>query len=258
MRRRENLWRGVHFLSWMKHARKASERVFFWRFSSENLLVLSSFHSGKLWQQLRFTGRSEAIAFLEIIRLVQDERSKCLHIVLVYGSTAVIKTTTLCWNEIALRFDEVYWSIKGQDQDWKVTNLTEVLSLILRRTLNEIVSVFWSSRKLFSAFLLRLFALVVHLQVFLIKHFASILLVLRSWVNYGILCRYLCGFRECTVDYFLYKLINLAKFAIFLMELSLPAGKFLNWAALAALVSHIRSNAGIMADNRDLVNQSES
>ena len=34
-----------------------------------------------------FTGRSEAIAFLEIIRLVQDERSKCLHIVLVYGST---------------------------------------------------------------------------------------------------------------------------------------------------------------------------
>ena len=56
----------------------------------------SSFHPGKLRQQLRFTGRSEAIAFLEIIRLVQDERSKCLHIVLVYGSTAVIKTATLC------------------------------------------------------------------------------------------------------------------------------------------------------------------
>ena len=37
---------------------------------------------------------------------------------------------------------------------------------------------------------------------------------------------YLCGFREGTVDYFLYKLIKLAKFAIFLMELSLPAGKF--------------------------------
>ena len=35
---------------------------------------------------------------------------------------------------------------------------------------------------------------------------------------------YLCGFREGTVDYFLYKLIKLAKFAIFLMELSLPAG----------------------------------
>ena len=35
----------------------------------------SSFHPGK--------GRFEAIAFLEIIRLVQDERSKCLHIVLV-------------------------------------------------------------------------------------------------------------------------------------------------------------------------------
>ena len=33
------------------------------------------------------TGRSEALAFLEIIRLVdlvQDERSKCLHIVLVF------------------------------------------------------------------------------------------------------------------------------------------------------------------------------
>ena len=56
----------------------------------------SSFHLGKLRQQLRFTGRSEAIPFLEIIRHVQDERSKCLHIVLVYGSTTVIKTTTLC------------------------------------------------------------------------------------------------------------------------------------------------------------------
>ena len=44
----------------------------------------SSFHPGKLWQQLRFTGKSEAIAFLEIIRLVEDERSKCL---LVYGSS---------------------------------------------------------------------------------------------------------------------------------------------------------------------------
>ena len=33
----------------------------------------------------------------KIIRLVQDERSKCLHIVLVYGSTAVIKTTTLLY-----------------------------------------------------------------------------------------------------------------------------------------------------------------
>ena len=45
---------------------------------------------------INVTGRSEAIAFLVIIRLVQDERSKCLHIVIVYGSTAVIKTTTLC------------------------------------------------------------------------------------------------------------------------------------------------------------------
>ena len=81
----------------MKHAPEESER--------ENFLLKiflgtsprkSSFQPGKLLQQLRFTGRSEAIAFLEIIRLVQDERSKCLHIVLVYGSTAVIKTTTLC------------------------------------------------------------------------------------------------------------------------------------------------------------------
>ena len=111
------------------------------------------FHPGKLWQQLRFTGRSEAIAFLESIHLVHDEQSKCLHIVLVYGSTALIKTTTLYWNKIALRVDEVHWSI-----------------------LNEIVSVFWSSHKLFAAFLLCSVALVVHLQV-----------VLRRWVNYGIL-----------------------------------------------------------------------
>ena len=37
---------------------------------------------------------------------------------------------------------------------------------------------------------------------------------------------YLCGFKEGTVDYFSYKLIKLAKFAISLMELSLPEGKF--------------------------------
>ena len=34
--------------------------------------------------------------------------------------------------------------------------------------MNEIVSVFWSSRKLFAAFLLRSVALVAHLQVFLL------------------------------------------------------------------------------------------
>lgn len=156
--------------------------------------------------------------------------------------------TQIRWS--LLKYKRTRSRLKGNKLNWSAEPH-------LRLTLNEIVSVFWSSRKLFSAFLLRLVALVVHLQVFLIKHFASILSVLRSWVNYGILW-YLCGFREGTVDYFLYKLINLAKFAIFLMELSLPAGKFLNWAALAALVSHIRSNAGIMADNRDLVNQSES
>ena len=37
---------------------------------------------------------------------------------------------------------------------------------------------------------------------------------------------YLCGFREGTVNYFLYKLIRLAKFAVFLMERSLPTGNF--------------------------------
>ena len=84
------MWRGVHFLSLMKHATTASERVSFEDFPRQSPLK-SSIHAGKLRQQLRFTGRSEAIAFLEIIRLVQDKRSKCLHIVLVYGSTAVIK-----------------------------------------------------------------------------------------------------------------------------------------------------------------------
>ena len=62
---------------------------------------------------LRFTGRSEAIAFLEIIRLVQDKRSKCLHIVLVYGSTAVINTTA----ETKLHSESVKLSSKGQDKD---------------------------------------------------------------------------------------------------------------------------------------------
>ena len=190
---------------------------------------------------------------------MQDERSKCLHIVPClrlrgchqdYYIMLKRNCTQIRWS--LLKYKRRRSRLKGNK-----LNCTEVLSLILRRTLNEIVSVFWSSRKLFAAFLLCSVALAVHLQVFLIKNFASILSVLRSWVNYSILW-YLCGFREGTVDYFLYTLINLAKFAIFLMELSLPAGKFLNLAALAALVSHIRSNAGIMADNRDLVNQSES
>ena len=157
--------------------------------------------------------------------------------------------TQIRWS--LLKYKRTRSRLKGNKLNWSAEPH-------LHLTLNEIVSVFWSSRKLFSTFLLRLVALVVHLQVLSIKRFTSILSVLRSWVNYGILW-YLCGFREGTVDYFLYiKLINLAKFAIFRMELSLPAGKFLNWAALAALVSHIRSNAGIMADNWDLVNQSES
>ena len=37
---------------------------------------------------------------------------------------------------------------------------------------------------------------------------------------------YLCGFRELTVDYFLYKRSKLAKFAIFLTERSLPQENF--------------------------------
>ena len=98
-----------------------------------------------------------------------------------------------------------------------------MLSLILRRTLNETVPVFWSSRKLFDAFLLGSVALVVHLQVFFIKLFASILLVCVV-VSLMAFLWYLSGLREGTVDYFVY--IKLAKFsAIFLMELSLPTGK---------------------------------
>jgi len=31
--------------------------------------------------------------------------------------TDVIETTILCWDEIALRVGEVYWSSKRQDQD---------------------------------------------------------------------------------------------------------------------------------------------
>ena len=61
-----------------------------------------------------------------------------------------------------------------------------MLSLILRRTLNEIVSVFWSSRKLFAAFLLRFVALVVHLQVFLIKQFFRFYVVESTMAFCGI------------------------------------------------------------------------
>ena len=57
-------------------------------------------------------GGSAAIAFLEIIGLVQTERSKCLHIVLFYGSTAVIKTTYYImlgrnWTQRSVKFIEV-------------------------------------------------------------------------------------------------------------------------------------------------------
>ena len=52
------------------------------------------------------------MAFMEIIRLVQDKRSKCLHIVLVYGSTAVIKTAA----ETKLHSESVKF-IEVQKQD---------------------------------------------------------------------------------------------------------------------------------------------
>ena len=54
---------------------------------------------------------------------------------------------------------------------------------------------------------------------------------------------YLCGFRELAVDYFLYKRLKLAKFVIFLTELSLPQENF---------------DIGILADNRDSVKQSQT
>ena len=80
--------RGVHSNTQRQRAREFSFEYF-----SRQSPLKSSIHAGNLRQQL-ITGRSKAIAFLEIIRLVQDKRSKCLNIVLVYGSTAVIKTTT--------------------------------------------------------------------------------------------------------------------------------------------------------------------
>ena len=87
------MWRSFH----LNETREESEREsFLLKIFLAQSPPKSSFHPGKLRQQLRFTERSEATAFLEIIRLVQDEQSKCLHIVHVYGSTAVIKTTTLC------------------------------------------------------------------------------------------------------------------------------------------------------------------
>ena len=80
------------------------------------------------------------------------------------------------------------------------------------------MSVFWSSHKLFSAFLLRSVALVVHLHVFLINvsHQSFQFYVVESTIAF---LWYSCAFREGTFDYFLYKLIKFAKFAIFLIEL---------------------------------------
>ena len=108
-----------------KRAREFCFEVFSWQSPLKSYI-----HAGKLWQQLRFTGRSEAIAFLEIIRLVQDERSKCLHIVLFTAPRLSSRLrTTLCWDKIALRVGEVYWSSKGQDQDWKVMKLCQLSGL---------------------------------------------------------------------------------------------------------------------------------
>ena len=56
----------------------------------------------------------------------------------------------------------------------------------------KIVSVFWSSGKLFAAFLLRSVALVVHLQVFLIELFALIPLFCMDESTMAFLW-YLCG-----------------------------------------------------------------
>ena len=74
---------------------------------------------------------------------------------------------------------------------------------------------------------------------------------------------YLCGFMGGATAYFLY--VKLAKFAIFshvsnvrLPMLANSRRKILSRAELPALVSHIRSNIGILVDNRDSVNQSQS
>lgn len=147
------------WVEWNSQGNRARE------FSFEDFLrqspLKSSIHAGTwLCQQLRFTGRSEAIAFLEIIRLVQVERSK----------GQISSRLQYYADEIAPRVGEVYWSSKRQDQEWKVTNLPEMFSLILRRTLNETVSVFWSSRKLFSVFI---FAYSLLLCIFLIKLFTN-------------------------------------------------------------------------------------
>ena len=209
---RENLWRGVHFLSWMKHARKASERVFFWRFSSENLLEIV-FSSWKIVTTIKVYGKIRSNSFsgnyTPCARRAKQVFTYCA--CLLHGCHEdyyiVLKRncTQIRWS--LLKYKRTRSRLKGNKLNWSDEPH-------LRLTLNAIMSVFWSSRKLFYAFLLRSVALVVHLQVFLIKHFASILSVLLSWVNYVILW-YLCGFREGYVDYFLYKLINLAKFAIF-------------------------------------------
>ena len=67
--------------------------------------LISSIHAGKLRQQLRFTGRSEAIAFLEIIPLCNKKRTKSFHIVLCLWLHSCASRLLL---KIALRVGEVY------------------------------------------------------------------------------------------------------------------------------------------------------
>ncbi len=110
-------------------------------------------------------------------------------------------------------------------------------------------------RKLFAAFLLYFLALVVRLQVLLVQFFSSFLLFFFALL---ILLWHFCGFCSHRRLFLVHKARHICCFQPFFDGTVASRRKILRWAALAALISHIRSNIGIRADNRDSLNQSES
>ena len=101
MKRRENLPRTVHFLSWIKHVEREHRRISFPRYFWHNLFYKVHCISENFDNWGKSTGISEVTVILKTRRLMEVKWGKSF--ILFYEAVEL------------LRIDEVGWGIIGQD-----------------------------------------------------------------------------------------------------------------------------------------------
>lgn len=101
MKRRENLPRTVHFLSWIKHVEREHRRISFPRYFWHNLFYKFHYISENCDNWGKSTGISEVTAILKTRRLMEVKWGKSF--ILFYEAVEL------------LRIDGVDWGIIGQD-----------------------------------------------------------------------------------------------------------------------------------------------